>query len=483
MYHPQTNVRAYTAPFYRGLTDEQCRLIHCASLEILERTGVLLYYQPAIELLKKAGCYVEENRVRIPAHLVEWALRAAPSHIQLYDRSGKPALPLGDRISTFGTGSDCINILDHRTGQRRKALLQDIVDGIRVADAMPHIDFIMSMFLPSDAPVAADVRQMEAMLTYSAKPICFVTYEWQGTPEAIEMLEVAVEGADQLRAKPTAILYLNPTSGFRHNEEALRKLMYAAEKHLPCVYWPEVGRGLTCPITFAGGMACSNAGHLAGLVIAQLVSEGAPVTLCTAVPFSMDMRTMIIPYADPECKAYGLEMSHYYKLPAFNWGGMSDSKLLDEQAIMEAALSLFAATLNGGNLIHDVGYMESGLTGSLELVVICDEIISWLKAFMQGLEINEETLALDVIHEHALSGDFLGAEHTLRHVREGWGPRLVDRQNYDKWLESGATSMRERARAKIDEILGLDPERILPLEIEQKIKDIAQRAIAAQTEK
>jgi trimethylamine--corrinoid protein Co-methyltransferase len=126
--------------------------------------------------------------------------------------------------------------------------------------------------------------------------------------------------------------------------------------------------------------------------------------------------------------------------------------------------------------------MESGLTGSLELVVICDEIISWLKAFMQGLEISEETLALDLIHQHALSGDFLGTQHTLRHVRESWGPRLVDRQNYDKWLESGGTSMRERARAKIDEILGAEPERILPLEIEQRIKDIAQRAIAAQTE-
>jgi trimethylamine--corrinoid protein Co-methyltransferase len=348
---------------------------------------------------------------------------------------------------------------------------------------MPHIDFIMSMFLPSDTTVAAEVRQMEAMLTYSAKPICFVTYEWPGTPEAIEMLEVAVGGADQLRAMPTAILYINPTSGFRHNEDALRKLMYVAEKHLPCVYWPEVGRGLTCPITFAGGMACSNAGHLAGLLIAQLVNEGAPVALCTAVPFSIDMNTMVVPYVDPDCKAYGLEMSHYYNLPAFNWGGMSDSKLLDEQAIMEATLSLFAATLNGGNLIHDVGYMESGLTGSLELVVICDEIISWLKAFMQGPEINEETLALDLIHEHALSGDFLGAEHTLRHVREGWQPRLVDRHNYDQWAQRGATSMGDRAGAKIDEILGPEPERILPLEIEQKIKDIAQRAIAAQMEK
>jgi len=481
MHHPQTNVNALSTPHYRGMTDEQCRLIHTASLEILERTGVLLYYQAAIDLLKKAGCVVEDNRVRIPAHLVEWALRAAPSHIRLYDRSGKPALQLGDRISNFGTGSDCLNILDHRNNERRKALLQDVVDGIRVADAMPHIDFIMSMFLPSDASIAEDVRQMEVMLNYSAKPVCFVTYEWEGTADIIEMLEAVVGGAEQLRAEPTAILYINPTSGFRHNEAALRKLMYVAERHLPCVYWPEVGRGLTCPITFAGAMASSNAGHLAGLIIAQLVNEGAPVALCTAVPFTLDMNTMVVPYVDPDCKAFGLEMSHYYNLPAFNWGGMTDSKVLDEQAIMEATLSLFAATMNGGNLIHDVGYMESGLMGSLELVVICDEIISWLKASMQGLEINAETLALDVIHAHGLSGDFLEAKHTLRHVREDWQPRLVDRHNYEQWKASGGLSMRERARMKIDEILGSEAERVLSPEMAEKIKGIAEKAIAAQT--
>lgn len=483
MIQSQTNVHAYTAPFYRGLTDDQCRLIHNASLEILERTGVQLYYQPAIELLKSAGCFVEDNRVRIPGHLVEWALRAAPSQIRLYDRSGKTSLRLGDRISSFGTGSDCLNILDHQTGQRRKALLQDVVDGIRLADAMPQIDFIMSMFLPSDVPVAADVQQMEVMLTYSDKPICFVTYEWHGTQEIIEMLEIVAGGEDQLRTKPTAILYINPTSGFKHNREALQKLMFMAEKRLPIVYWPEVGRGLTCPITFAGGMACSNAGHLAGLVIAQLVSEGTPVALCAAVPFSLDMQTMVVPYADPDCKAFGLEMSRFYQLPSFNWGGMSDSKLLDEQAILEATLTLFAATLNGGNLIHDIGYLESGLTGSLELVVICDEIISWLRTYLQGLEINEETLALDLIHEHALKGDFLGTEHTVRHVREGWQSNLVDRHNYDQWVQRGAASMRDRAGTLIDEILGSEPESILPLEIKGKIQDITQKAIASQREK
>jgi len=481
MYHPQTNVIAYSAPYYRSMTDEQCRLIHHASLDILERTGVLMYYQPAIDLLKKAGCLVDGNHVHISSHLVEWALRTAPSRIMMYDRFGNPAVPSGGRTSTYGTGSDCLSILDHRTGERRRAVLQDVVDGTRLADAMPNIDFIMSMFLPSDVPVAADVRQMEVMLLHSAKPICFVTYEWEGTPEIIEMAEVAVGGADRLRSNPTAICYLNPTMAFRHNEEALRKLMYIAEKRLPCIYWPDAMRGMTCPMTKAGAMACSNVGQLVGLVISQLVSEGAPLMLATARPSFLDMKTLVQPYGTSDGGVRGSDLNHYYKLPAFSTGGATDSKLLDEQAIFEATLSLYGATLRGGHMIHDLAYMESGLMGSLELLVIEDEIVSWIKASMRGLEIDEETLALDLIHEHGLSGDFLGTDHTLRYLREiEWEPRLVDRQNYDRWVESGATSMRDRARVKIDEILGAEPRQVLPADVEKRISAIAERAVAAQ---
>lgn len=476
MYHPQTNVSIYSAPYHREMTDEQCCLIHDASLEILERTGVRLYYQPAIDLLKKAGCFVDGNHVRIPPRLVEWALRTAPSHIMMYDRFGSPVMPLRGRISTYGIGSDCLNILDYRTGERRKAKLQDVVDGIRVADAMPNVDFIMSMFLPNDVPVAADVRQMEIMLTYSAKPICFVTYGWEGTPEVIEMAEVAVGGADNLRAVPTAILYLNPTDAFRHDEGSLRKLLYAAEKHLPTVYLPDVQRGLSAPMTLEGAMACSNVGVLVGLVIAQLVSEGAPIILSTARPSFVDMKTMIMPYGTGTGGVAGIEVNHYYNLPAFSTGGATDSKLLDEQAIFEATMTLYGATLRGGNMIHDMGYMESGLTGSLELLVIEDEIVSWIKATMKGLEVNEETLALDVIHKQALSGDFLGAKHTVRHVREGWQPRLIDRHNYEQWMASGGTSMRERARAKIEEILAEESRHVLPPDVEERIRAIAKSA-------
>jgi len=465
MTHPQTNITSFTGPHYSGMSDDQCRIMHRASLDVLERTGVFVNYQPALDLLKKAGCLVQDNHVRFPSHLVQWALRAAPSRITLYDRNGQPTMPMGDRISTYGTGSDCLNILDHRTGERRKALFQDLVDGIRVSDAMPHVDFIMSMFLPGDATVAAEVRQMEVMLNYSAKPICFVTYGWEGTAEIIEMAELAMGGAENLRINPSVICYLNPTTSFMHNESALRKLMYCAEKRLPVVYLPDLLRGMTGPMTREGCMACHNAGVLVGLVISQLVNEGA-----------------LAPYGTGSGGFGGIGINHYYDLPLFATGGASDSKLLDEQAIFEATMTLHGATLAGGNMIHDMGYMESGLTGSLELVVIEDEIVSVIKAATtNGLNFTEETLALDLVHEHALSADFMGTEHTLRHCREGWQPRLIDRQSYSQWEAAGGTSMRDRARAVIDEILAEEPRLALPPDIAQQVTAIADRAVADQT--
>lgn len=482
MKHPQTNITSLAGPYFRGMTDDQCRIMHRASLDILERTGVFVNYQPALDLLKKAGCLVEDNHVRFPSHLVDWALRTAPSRITLYNRKGEPVMPMGDRISTYGTGSDCLNVLDHRTGERRKAVLQDVIDGIRVSDAMPYVDFIMSMFLPGDVPAAPEVKQMEVMLTYSDKPITFVTYEWEGTAEIIEMAEVAMGGADILQINPSVICYLNPTNSFVHNESALRKLEYCVKKRLPTIYMPDLLGGMSGPITREGLMACHNAGTLVGLVISQLISEGAPIIISSARPSYLDMKTMVAPYATGPGGFGGVEINHYYNLPVFNTGGASDSKLLDEQAIFEGTLTLYRSMLSGGNMIHDMGYMESGLMGSLELLVIQDEIVSIIKAgSMNGLDFSEENLALDLVHKHALSGDFLGTDHTVRHVREGWQPRLVDRQNYDGWKNSGGTSMRERARVKIDEILAEEPRKVLPPDVEKQIKKITKKAIAAQT--
>ncbi len=440
---------------FRSLTDDQITLLHEASLEIMARTGMRFYDQEALDLFKRAGASISDgNLVRIPSHLVEWALRTVPKNIPIYDRNGRRAMSLGGYRSYFGVGSDCMHIYDLHTGQRRKAVLDDVVQGVRLVDALPNIDFVMSMFLPSDVPEDTYERhQMSIMLQESTKPIVFVGMEAASTVYSVEMASAVAGGLESLRRHPFVINYVNPTSAFRHNEEAVQRLLYASERNLPTIYAPVSSRGIAAPMTVAGAMALGNAGQLAGLVLAQLKREGSPFICSKPGGGTMDMRTMVGSYAAPDGGPFGWDVAHSHGTPIFGTAGCSDAKVFDAQAAAEAALTLFANAVGGANLIHDVGYLDCAMTGSLELVVLCDEIIGWLRRYLRKLEISEETLALDLIHEVGPDGHFLDAEHTLRHVREDWVPTVSDRFAHHRWAAEGATTLQQRANQRVRWIL------------------------------
>jgi trimethylamine--corrinoid protein Co-methyltransferase len=459
---------------FRRLSDEQCLKLHGASLQILERTGVRLYHQPAIDLLRKAGARVSDgNRVRIPPALVERALDTVPHEVTLFDRQGEPAIRLGGKRTFFGTGSDCLNIVDHRSGERREPVLQDVVEGITLCDALRNIDFVMSMFLPVDVPgEVADRYQMEAMLSHTTKPIVFVTTDLQGCLDAVAMAGAVVGGADALQKRPLAACYINVTTSLRHNEEALQKLLCLSGKGLPAIYVPLALGGVTAPITLAGNMALWNAGSLVGLLLSQLSRPGAPFISSGWGASALDMRTMVSAYVEPEKQFIAQELAHLYSLPMFALGGCSDSKLVDQQAGIEAALTLMTNLLAGSHLVHDLGYLESGLSGSLAQLVICDELISWLRTSLSALEITDETLALDLIDEVGPDGHFTESDHTLVHFRERWYPTLVERYDYQSWLASGGQDLGQRAAARVDEILDQHRPEPLPFDVQNRLRDV-----------
>ena len=476
----QTNYLSYDTPQFSKLSDDQRQRIHYASLEILERTGARLYEQEAVDLLKKAGAYVSDgNLVRIPSSLVERALAMAPKRVTLCNREGHRVMPIEGQNVFYGPGSDCLNVIDLYSGERRRATLEDVANGVRLCDALPNIDFVMSFCAPSDVDQRIfDRYQMRAMLLNSTKPIIFVTTGFEGCVDAIEMAEIVAGGEEALRYNPLCACYINVTAPLRHNAEALQKLLFLAEKRLPSIYIPVVLRGLNGPVTVAGAIALANAGELVGVVLSQLKMEGAPIIVSGGTNDVTDMRTMVGVYAAPENRVMFMEMAHYYHLPMFGTGGVSDSKLPDEQAAAEVAMTLLTETLCGANLIHDVGYLESGLTNSFEMMVICDELIGWIKRFMQGLEVNEETLALDLIDEVGPDGQYLDKAHTLQHFREDWYPRLIDRQNYDGWLAAGGKTLRQRANEKVRRILEEHQPEPWPADIIARIDGVVRRAEA-----
>jgi trimethylamine--corrinoid protein Co-methyltransferase len=465
-------------PVLHRLTPEQCQRIHEASLEILQRVGVRLFEQEALDLVKRAGAETfDGNRARISARLVEQALATAPKEVVLHDRHGREALRLGGRRSYYGTGSDCLNILDHRTGQRRKPILQDVVEGVTVCDALPNINFVMSLFLPTDVNQAiADRYQMEVMLNHTTKPLVYVTYEFSGCRDVVDMAEAVAGGAEALRAKPFLACYINVTSGLLHNEEALQKLLFLAGKGLPALYIPVITGGVNGPVTPAGALALVNAGVLAGLVVAQLKREGAPVIVPGWGGTAMDMRAMMEPYCVPDARGMAEAMAHFYGLPMFALAGCSDSKVVDQQAALEAALTLMEVSLVGGNLVHDLGYLESGLTTSLAQLLICHEIVTWIKYSTKPIEVNDETLALDLVEAAGPDGQMLDSEHTRQHFRERWYPDLIDHRIHDLWLEDGGSTLAERAARQVDEILAEHKPEALPAEAAAAVRAVVERA-------
>jgi trimethylamine--corrinoid protein Co-methyltransferase len=468
------------SPRYDRLTSANCARLHSAAVSILERTGVRMLDDEAVARLHGAGARVgDDGRVFVPGSLVDWALSVAPRSITLHDRAGRPSLALDGDNYFFGTGSDCLNILDHRSGLRRPPTLDDVRDGLTLVDALPNMDFAMSMFLPSDVdPAMTDRRQMAVMLERTTKPLVVVTYDVDATVDAIAMAEAVAGGAEALRRRPTLAFYVNVTRALVQNGDSLRKLMILAAKGLPTTWIPVTAGGTTGPVTTAGNLAITMAGVLAGLVLAQLVREGAPFIVPGFAGQAMDMRTMVVAYSDPDQRIAAPALAHHYGLPMFGIGGCSDSKVPDQQAAAEAALTMLSDALAGAHLVHDSGYLESGLTGSLAQLVICDEIAAWIRAAIAPVVIDEETLALDVIENLGPDGSFLEADHTIRHYRDRWYPSLFDRATYAAWEKRGGRTLAERAEARVDELLASHEPPPLPDAVSAAIDEILARAAA-----
>lgn len=465
-----------TSAHYARMGHQECEKIHQATLEILTRVGVDVHNEQARQILTDGGAEADGVRVRIPSFMVAQALRTAPQSITLYDRTGKVAMRAGGYNTYYGGGSDCLNILDHRTGQRRKPLLKDAIEAATVMDALPEIDFVMSLFLPEDVDQRIyDRYQMQVMLNTTTKPIVFVTPDFEGCIAAVEMCEAVAGSAEAFRRKPFATCYINVTSGLIANPEALQKCIYLAEKGLPQLWIPLNAGGVNSPVTTAGCMASMNAGILLGVVLSQLIRPGAPIAVPGWNGGPYNLKTMVGNYVLADEQGVPTSMGKYYSLPVFGLGGSTDSKALDHQCGMEATVSLMTALLHGANIVHDVGFMDAGLQGSLQLQVMCNDTIGFLRAMTAGVVVDDETLALDVVEELGPTGSYLSHEHTLRHYKEPFYSKLADKGPYSTWVDKGATTMEQRAARMVDKILATHKPQPLPPDVQAMIQMIIER--------
>ena len=474
------NAIAFQSPQFSVLSETQLQDLHLAALETLRRIGIRFHHQEALDMLEEAGAFISDgNLVKFPARLVEDALASAPGRIVMCDRDGAPAMYLEGTKVHFGTGSDCINLLDPETGQHRKFTQQDIINGYHLCDALPNIHFVMSIGIPSDVdPDLAYDMQMALMLEHTTKPLVFVTDDKASCQRAIDMAAAAAGGYEALREQQHILLYSEPSSPLQQSETAVDKLLLMAEYELPVVHSPGPQMGATAPITMASGLVMSLAEIMSSLVVHQLRRPGAPFVFGAGL-HHMDMKSAQICYASPEfqlTKAAVAELGRWYGIPTWGYAGCSDAKVMDEQAALEAMLSVIMAKFTGANLIHDVGYMESGLTGSFEMIVLTDELVALTNHMMQGIEVSPETTMLEELEQVGPGGHFLNTERTMAHFRDFWYPGLLSRSIRSQWLERGGTTLGQRLNTKVRDIIKAHQPKPLDADKKQKIQEILAQA-------
>jgi trimethylamine---corrinoid protein Co-methyltransferase len=458
------------------LSEVDKRKIYGAGLRIAETVGMRVTHPIALELLAQAGCSLTSGLVRIPPRLVEHARRSVPSLITMYNRNGEVAMELGGYNSYFGTGSDLLETWDLETKELRESTLDDVARAARLADNLPNIDFVMSGAYASDVePRAAWLREFQAMMLNTEKPLV-VTGEGVGDIEVMYQIACALRGSpESLAAKPYFIVYNESTAPLKHSDEALGKLLFCAERNLPVLYTPAPLAGATSPVTIAGLLAQSLAEYFLGMVVHQLARPGAPLIFGIG-PLVLDMSTLQASYGAVEfsiAHTASVEIARWLDHPNWGYAGMTDAHCLDAQAGLEIAQITLLDMLAGSNLSHDVGYQSFGLAASLEQVVVTDEFISMNRRLLSGVEVNDETLALDVIAAVGSDGDFVKQPHTRRHCRTAqWRPTLLNRATRDSWEQAGSPDLREKARQKALGILATHTVPELPAAVVETVEHL-----------
>ncbi len=493
-----TDQPLHQSPQFRVLNDRQIEKVYYATLACLERTGVDVHNEQARQLLSNAGARLDGARVFVPPHIVQDAVAAAPKSFALWGRPvgdareqdecykvevGSPALdqPTIDAVN-FGPGPTCTYFIDPESGERRRSQRGDPGLAALVCDALDNLDYVMGLALIDDVtPELSPIYEFAEMVVNTAKPIL----PWAYAPDNVSdiyQIALAIAGDEEhLCARPFLALFTTFQSPLQHTREDLANLLWTVERDLPVVYLGGGSAGSTAPITGAGTLVITLAGMLSGLTIAQLKRRGAPLCVGSA-PQPTDLRTARPAYGGPEMSLYAAAISdvcRYLGLPYMGTAGASESKAVDQQAAIESAIQVLLSGLSGSTLIHDVGFLDCADIGSLEMLVMNDEIIAMTRRITRGLEISDETLMLDLIDKVGPGGHFLAEQETARRCRqEVWVPSLMDRTPWESWAAAGAETMTDRLKRRVQTIVSTHQAPPLPNGAAERISELLQSAEA-----
>ena len=466
------------------LSQEEIEAIHNASLRVLEKTGIKVMSETALDVLKKGGAKVDygTNHATLPRQLVEEALEMAPKTITYGARNPKYDLVLDKREVHFTTDGYAPFIRDFETGERRSSTKADLADWIRIADYLDNVHLVWASVCPGDVPAPMQkITETIIALRNTEKHFQGEALSAREAQYQIEIAAAIVGGREELKEKPIISAVQCPIAPLVFEEGSVEAVIEFARAGIPVAPLPMPLMCETGPATVAGTVVVCNVENLASLVISELASPGAPVVYSCAAG-GIDIKTGSAAEGAPE---YGIvqmvaaQMARFYNLPSLVCGGCSDSKLPDVQAGFERAMTLTTSILTGADIITGLGGLNTASTMSPELLVIDNEIINAIFRIARGFEVNDDTLAVEVIDKVGPGGHFLGQKHTIEHFKkETWIPELSDRSDFVSWQQAGSRSLDEVAKEKVREIRASHKPAPFPEAVEREISQILKCARA-----
>ena len=428
------------------------------SMEILEKVGVFVENDEAIELLTGAGARVESGRVMIPSPIVEKALETAPSRIRLYNRNGEVAMDLGEERIHFNPGSAALRIFDPEINDARIPNTADVIKYARLTDALPHYAAQSTGMIPGDVPEdIADRYRVFIGLLNSSKPIVTGTFKIEAFKVMHEMLATVSGNADTLMEKPMAIFDCCPSPPLMWSDLTCQALIDCARTGLVAELISMPLTGATSPVTLAGAVTQHCAENLSGITIHQLAHAGAPI-IYGGSPACFDMRKGTTPMGAIETMmidgAYA-EIGKHLGVPVQAYMALSDAKPVDYQAGMETAMGAIVAAVSGVNNISGPGMLDFESCQSLEKLVLDHEICGMALRLTEGIELRDDPIAMPLIEAGLEKKEFLSLPHTSKWFRkEAYFPDpVIERGSLEEWRLNGRKDAAERARERVEKLL------------------------------
>jgi trimethylamine--corrinoid protein Co-methyltransferase len=465
---------------YELISIEDIVKIDAAAMEVLEKTGILVENDEILDLLENSGAKIDKNKsiAKLPESLVRKSLEKAPEGFEMYSRTGKMHVIGGDNL-VISSGAGATWMLDLESGEPRPATRKDVEETSRLTDALENYDLCMATAIPQDVKeTVVDVVAAEAMMINTSKPYFMAPGDGEQARYIIEMAAAISGGMDELAQKPILLGIASPNSPLRLARHDLDVIRQFVKHRLPITILNCTLSGATSPVTLAGTLVQTFAEILSMTVVAQLLNPGNPVILGFC-PACIDMKTANATFGCPEnalVSVSGTQMLHYYNLPSWCCASEVDAILPDAQAGYETVWNTLLPLIAGMNVISGTGHLGAAAGGSFEKLVIDNEILGGIKRILRGVEINSETLAVDIINSIGPGGHYLAHKHSREHLRnERWFPKISYKSNVEEWKKN-RVDLWKQAKNEVMEILSTHQPEPLDKEIEERIKNITKEA-------